>query len=109
MCMEIHNKLGGGLTEAIYKDALELELKLNNIPYEREKPFRIYYKGVLLAHSYYADFIVDGNIVIEIKAISEIIKEHFSQTLNYMKLAESKLGIIINFGGNRLQHKRMIL
>ncbi|REH00453.1 GxxExxY protein [Flavobacterium aquicola] len=62
ICMEVHRTLGPGLLEIIYKDALEIEFKENNIPFEREKEFAIEYKGKILPHKFYADFIVNEDI-----------------------------------------------
>lgn len=109
LCMEIHRILGGGLSEVIYKDALEIELKAKRIPYEREKLYRVNYKGVVLPHFYYADFVVYDEIILEIKAIRNVLNEHLSQTINYMKLADSQIGIIANFNIKSLEHKRIIL
>ena len=109
LCMEVHNTLGGGLSEVIYKDALEIEFKLNNIPYEREKPYSIIYKGFNIAHKYYADFVVYDEIIFEVKAAKEIVADNFTQTLNYMVLANSQIGIIANFNIKTLQHKRIVL
>ena len=67
LCMEVHRILGPGLLEIIYKDALEIELRKNNIPFEREKEFVIVYKGIQLPHKFYADFVVYGDIILEIK------------------------------------------
>jgi GxxExxY protein len=107
--MEVHRVLGGGLSEIIYKDALEIEFKINNIPYEREKPYSIIYKGYPISHKYYADFVVYDEIIFEVKALKEIINDHLTQTLNYMVLAESQIGIIANFNIKTLQHKRVVI
>lgn len=108
ICMEVHRILGGGLLEIVYKDALEYEFKNNNIPFEREKKYDIKYKDIVLAHKFYADFVVYDEIILEIKASKEIIDEHTAQTINYLKLADSDLGIIVNFNKKSLQHKRVI-
>ena len=109
ICMEVHNILGSGLLEVVYKDAIEHELKLNNIPFEREKEFKIQYKDIILRHKFYADFIVYDEIILEVKIANEIVKEHIVQTINYIKLAESSLGIIVNFKNKSLEHKRIII
>ena len=106
--MEVHRILGGGLLEIVYKDALEYEFRKHNIPFEREKEYDIKYKDIVLAHKFYADFVVYDEIILEIKAAKEIIDEHTAQTINYLKLADSDLGIIINFNKKSLQHKRII-
>lgn len=108
ICMEVHRNLGPGLLEVIYKDALEIEFKANNIPFEREKEFSIEYKGVILPHRFYADFIVNEDIVLEIKAIKEFSGEHTAQVLNYMKLSDSEIGLLVNFQNKSLQHKRLV-
>ena len=108
VCMEVHRNLGPGLLEVVYKDALEIEFKANNLPFEREKEFSIEYKGVILQHKYYADFIVNEDIVLEVKAIKEFSGEHTAQVLNYMKLSESEIGLLVNFQNKSLQHKRLV-
>jgi GxxExxY protein len=109
LCMEIHRILGSGLLEVVYKDALEFELKQHGIPYAREKEFAVQYKGVILPHKFYADFVVHDDIILEVKALNEITKEHIAQTMNYIKLTKGKLGLIVNFGTTSLQHKRIII
>lgn len=108
ICMEIHRILDGGLLEIVYKDALEYELKKHNIPFQREKEYNIKYKDIVLAHKFFADFIVYDEIILEIKASKNIIDEHIAQTINYLKLADSDLGIIVNFSKKSLEHKRVI-
>ncbi len=108
VCMEVHRNLGPGLLEVVYKDALEIEFKANNLPFEREKEFSIEYKGVILPHKFYADFIVNEDIVLEVKAIKEFSGEHTAQVLNYMKLSESEIGLLVNFQNKSLQHKRLV-
>lgn len=108
ICMEVHRNLGPGLLEVVYKDALEIEFKANNIPFEREKEFSIEYKGVILQHKFYADFIVNEDIVLEVKAIKEFSGEHTAQVLNYMKLSDSEIGLLVNFQNKSLQHKRLV-
>ncbi|WP_281636217.1 GxxExxY protein [Flavobacterium marginilacus] len=109
ICMEVHRTLGPGLLEIIYKDALEIEFKENNIPFEREKEFVIEYKGKILPHKFYADFIVNEDIILEVKAVKEFTNEHVAQTLNYLKLAESEIGLLVNFQTKSLQYKRYAL
>lgn len=109
LCMEVHRILGSGLLEIVYKDALEIEFRKNNIPFEREKEFLIDYKGIILPHKFYADFIVYDKIILEIKSVKEIGNEHIAQTLNYMRLADSQLGIIVNFQNKSLTHKRLVI
>ena len=109
LCMEVHKNLGPGLLEIVYKDALEIEFRENNIPFEREKEYSIEYKGKIITHKFYADFIVNEDIVLEVKAIKEFSSEHIAQILNYIKLSHSELGLLSNFQTKSFQYKRYIL
>ena len=109
LCMEVHRILGGGLLEAIYKEALEIEFNLHNISYEREKEFTVDYKGHQLKKKFYADFVVYDEIILEVKASKLIAEENIAQTLNYMNITKSGLGILANFSHKSLQHKRVVI
>jgi GxxExxY protein len=108
-CMEVHNNLGKGFNEIVYKDAVEYEFNQKNIFYKRESEFKIKYKNIVLSHSYFADFVVFDKIILEIKAVESITNSHIKQTLNYLAAAGLQLGLIINFGEDSLKHKRIIL
>lgn len=109
IAMEIHRILGRGFLEIVYKDALEYELKKNNIDNQREKEYTVQYKDILLPHSFYADFVVMEKIIVEVKAQKGIAEEHFGQTLNYLAASKCKIGLIYNFGEPSLVIKRVIL
>lgn len=109
LCMDIHNELGKGFSEAVYSDALEIELKSNGVPFKKEVKFDIIYKGKKLKHHYFADFIVDDKIILELKAVEKISSSHVKQTLNYLAVSKLKLGIIVNFGEDQLTYKRVLL
>lgn len=109
ICMEVHRILGKGLLEVVYKDAIEYELKQQGIPYEREKKYEVSYKGTVLPHYFVADFVVFDKIILELKAQKEIVEEHYKWTINYLGISKCPLGLIINFGGNSLTTKRVIL
>ena len=106
---EVHKNLGKGFSEIVYKDALEYEYTQLNIPFEREREYVVTYKDSILKHKFYADFIVYDEIILEVKSVKEVNNEHIAQTLNYMKLADSQLGIIANFQNKSLTHKRLVL
>ena len=108
-CMEVHNNLGAGFLEIVYKDALEYEFKKANIPYEREKLYEVNYKGIILPHKFYADFVVFDKIILEIKAVSGIADEFIAQSLNYLKVSGNRLALLVNFGELRLNYKRIVL
>ncbi len=108
-CMEVHKELGRGFNEVVYGDALEIEFKMNNIKYSREKKFNIFYKGEKLPRYYKADFIIFDKVVLEIKAINQLSKSDYKQTINYLATSKLKLGLLINFGEDSLVYKRVIL
>ena len=109
LCMEVHKILGKGHSEVVYKDALEYEFRWNNIPFEREKEYKISYKGVILPRKYNADFVVFDEIIFEVKAISLLTVSDTKQTLNYLASSKNKLGLLVNFGEDSLKYKRVIL
>jgi GxxExxY protein len=108
-CFDVHNELGPGFNEAVYKDALAVEFAEQNIPFEREKPFDILYKGKKLSRQYFCDFIIDDNIIIEVKAQGTLIEANSAQLLNYLAASKCRLGLLINFGEKSLKFKRYIL
>jgi GxxExxY protein len=109
LCMEVHKILGKGHSEVIYKDALEYEFKLNSIPFEREKEYRIQYKDIVLPRKYNADFVVHEEIIFEVKAITQLTTSDIKQTLNYLASFKNKLGLLVNFGEDSLKYKGIIL
>ena len=109
LCMEVHKILGKGHSESTYADALEYEFKLNSIPYEREKKYNIQYKDIVLQRYYFSDFTVFGSIILEMKAIEKLSNSEIKQTLNYLAASRNKIGLLINFGEDSLNYKRIIL
>jgi GxxExxY protein len=107
--IEVHKELGPGFLEAVYQEALAIELKKQGIPFEREKQLSISYKGIELNKKYRADFICFDNIIVEIKAIKDIGNIEVSQTINYLKATGFELALLANFGGKILQKKRVVL
>lgn len=105
--MEVHNLLGPGFLEKVYQKALAHELTLRRVPFEEYKRLTVRYKGVVVG-DYEADFVIDGKIILEIKAVATLHPKHEVQTLNYLTATGFKLGIVLNFGGNRLQTKRVV-
>jgi GxxExxY protein len=107
-CFEVHKILGHGFKEAVYKDALELELTKLDIPFIKEKPYTIFYKEQKLKHYFIADFVVYDTIILEIKIGSYIGDPYIKQTLNYLKASGLRLGMVINFGAPSLEYQRVI-
>ena len=96
--MQVYNTLGAGFLEAVYQEALAIELTKRGIPYEREKDLKIYYDGQELKQTYRADFVCYDNIIVEIKAVASLNDSHRSQVFNYLKATGFKLGLLFNFG-----------
>jgi GxxExxY protein len=106
--MEVSNQLGCGFLEAVYQEALGIELVERQIPHEQQKLIEIYYKEHVLNKEYIADFLCHGRIVIEIKAIKRITGIEEAQILNYLKATNLPLGLIVNFGAPQLEWKRYV-
>ena len=113
--MEVHRILGPGFLEAVYEAALAHELTLRGIPFERQQRLPVYYKDQLVGH-YVADpstklrtcFVIDGQIILELKAVSGLTKAHEAQAHNYLAATGLRLAILINFGTDSLQQKRIV-
>ena len=105
--MEVHRIIGCGFTEPIYQEALEEEFKLRGIPYQREKTIHITYKGKVLSKDFRPDFICYDKIIVELKAVDDLVDEHYSQVYNYLKATGLQLGLLINFGKKSLEYKRI--
>lgn len=103
--LEVHKQLGCGFTEPVYQEALAEELRLRNIPFERERVFTVTYKGKPLSKEFRADFVCFNQIIVELKAVSEFAEEHYAQVYNYLKATGMQLGLLINFGKTSLEYK----
>ena len=109
--IDVHKELGSGFLEAVYQEAMEIELGWRNIPFEPQKELCIYYKGQCLEKKYFADLICFGTVLVELKAMStDIGSREESQMLNYLKATGLRASVvIINFGDQgRLDWKRMV-
>ena len=95
--IEVHKILGPGLLESVYEECLSHELKVVQIPFERQKELPIEYKGVKLSCGYRIDLLVDGRVIVEIKSCDTILPIHEAQLLTYLKLTGLKIGLLINF------------
>lgn len=109
--IEVHRALGPGLLESAYEQCLAREFSLSDIPFERQKPLPIDYKGTRLDCGYRLDFLVADMVVVEVKAIDALLPIHQAQLLSYLKLGGWKLGLLINFHVPLLREgiKRVVL
>jgi GxxExxY protein len=101
--MEVHRQLGPGFLEAVYQEALELEFRARGIPYKREVELPVLYKGQRLNCAYRADFVCFDCVVVELKGIEALAKEHEAQVINYLKASGYEVALLLNFGGKSLE------
>ena len=94
----IHKGLGPGLLESVYEITLAYELEKRGLPIERQKPIPIQYNGITFTEGFRADIIVEDIVIIELKSVETIAPVHKKQLLTYLRLADKRLGLLINFG-----------
>ena len=104
--MAVHKVLGNGFQEVIYQRALEIEMRMANISFSREFEMPIYYKEELIG-TRRVDFLVEGIISVELKAITKLEDVHFAQAINYLEAYNLEIGMLINFGETSLNFKRL--
>jgi GxxExxY protein len=106
-CFEVHNILGPGYSEKIYEEAVSKELRNRGIEYKRQKLIEVFYKAEKIGE-YRLDMVVENKIILELKAVSEPNNTFEAQLLSYLKATGMKLGILVNFGGNKVEYKRIV-
>ena len=105
--MEVHKTLHRGFLESVYEEAMAIELDLQRIPFERQKPIDVFYKGKV-AKQFFCDFVIEGKVLVELKAIKRLSETENAQVLNYLKATSLPLALLINFGATSLEFKRII-
>lgn len=106
--LKVHKQLGPGFVEKLYQRALEIELSNNNIKTEREKLLKLIYEGINIGTDK-VDFAVEGKVLVELKAVSDLSDIHRAQLISYLKASGLRVGLLMNFAQIRLQIKRVIL
>jgi GxxExxY protein len=107
---EVHHHLGGGLLEEIYQESLEIELGIRGIPFVACQELRLFYKDRLLKKRYIPDLHLHGKIVVELKALRQLLPEHEGQLINYMRITRMPVGYLVNFGPmSKVEWKRLVL
>ena len=104
---KVGTNLGNGFLEKVYENALGIELTACGLTIEVQKPIKVRYKGQIVGE-YFADIVVDDDIILELKAVKAIESVHLAQCQNYLKATEKKLGLLINFGGERVKVRRIV-
>lgn len=109
--IEVHRALGPGLLESAYEECLAHEMALREIPFERQKPVDVIYKGKVVDCGFRLDFLVDQCVVVELKAVDALAPIHTAQVLTYLKLTGAPVGLLINFNVPKLLDglKRLVL
>ncbi len=109
--IEVHKQLGPGLLESAYEECLAHEMGLRNIPFVRQKPLPLTYKGTQLDCGYRLDFLVDNLVVVELKTVTTFAPIHTAQVITYLKLTRCKLGLLLNFHTSIMKKgiKRVVL
>ena len=104
---EVSNHLGTGFLEAVYENALGVELEAEDIRYAKQKQLKVNYKGNTVGH-YVSDLIVENKLLLELKALPGLTTQHEAQVMNYLKATGIKVGLLINFGTPKLGIKRIV-
>ncbi|MEM9157683.1 MAG: GxxExxY protein [Verrucomicrobiota bacterium] len=106
---EVYNEQGHGLSEEIYQESLEIELSIREIDFQPKQELTTYYKGRALKKKYIPDLMTHDQMIVELKALSELNGDHEAQVLNYMKITKQPIGYLLNFGKpDGVQWKRLI-
>ncbi|HUI27068.1 MAG TPA: GxxExxY protein [Candidatus Kryptonia bacterium] len=106
--MEVHRELGPGFLESIYQAAMEVELRTRQIPFESQKRIAVAYRDVSIG-DHVLDLVVQGQVVVELKAVKDLNDQHRAQVLSYLKASGLPVGLLINFAKVSLEHKRVVL
>ena len=107
--IEVHKQLGPGFLEYVYEEALDYELKLLKIPFERQFELDIFYKDIVIPKKYRADLFVDKKVIVELKASKKITEIDEAQLLHYLKATKTKVGLLLAFGNYKLEIARRVM
>jgi len=106
--MEVHRTLGHGFLEAVYQEALARELTMRNIPFRQQVDLPVCYKGQNLDTTYRADFVCYEQVIVELKALTNLSGRDQAQVINYMKACGLSRALLLNFGSSSLQYERLV-
>ena len=104
-CFEVNKELGTGFLESVYEKSLLVALKQKNLQVAAQVPLLVKFRNVIVGE-FYADILVEGKVLIELKAVSNLANEHYAQLLNYLKATNLEVGMLINFGSPKLEYRR---
>lgn len=106
--MEVHSEMGPGFLEAVYEEALTIVFDDKGLGYEVQKPLTIRFRGKVLKKKFFADLVVEDKVIIELKAVAQFHKVDEAQLINYLKATGIRVGLLVNFGKEKLEWKRFI-
>jgi GxxExxY protein len=109
-CFEVYRDKGAGFLEGVFQECLEIEFSERGVPFESQPKLRLAYKGRPLKQIYTPDFVCDGRIIVEIKAVSALADEHRAQLHNYLRATSMRLGLLVNFGHHpKVEYERIVI
>ena len=101
--VKVHSELGPGLLESVYEVVLACELGRRGLRVQRQVPIPFHYEGMLFDEGFRADMLVEGLVILELKSVEQLAKVHYKQLFTYLKLADKRLGLLLNFGANLMK------
>jgi len=104
-CFEVSKELGSGFLESVYEKSLLVALKQKNLQVAAQVPLVVKFRDIIVGE-FYADILVEGKVLIELKAVGGLANEHYAQLLNYLKATDLEVGLLINFGNPKLEYRR---
>ncbi len=105
-CFEVSNELGAGFLESVYHKALAIALRQKGLHVLSEVPISVMFRGQSVG-DFYADLLVEDKVIVELKAVSVLAKEHIAQVLNYLYAGNVEVGLLVNFGTPKLEYRRL--
>lgn len=105
-CFEVSKELGAGFLESVYEKALLIALRQKGLEAKAQFPLSVGFRGQTIGE-FYADILLEGKIIIELKAVRSLTPEHQAQLINYLKATGIEIGLLVNFGNSRLEYKRL--
>jgi len=105
-CFEVINELGAGFVESVYENALIIALREKGLHAEKQRPLKVEFRGQVVGE-FFADVLVEDEVIVELKAVKALLPEHQAQVINYLKATGKDVGLIVNFGSAKLEYKRL--
>ncbi len=105
-CFEVSNELGAGFLESVYHKSLIIALRQKGLQVRSEAPISVTFRGQNVGE-FYADLLVEEKIIVELKAVSALAKEHIAQVINYLYASDLDVGLLVNFGTSKIEYRRL--